>query len=132
MRISLSATHCTMKYLYASSIDSLQLHPDNSGSDFTIDLPQAIEANECALGGIFYQPHDEELFVLCDICEASTVRDTTLQILRLISKPGEMENLYFIPVTRKYIQRIRFRIVNGDLTEPTEALGTVTCVLLLK
>lgn len=122
-----------MKYLFVSSDDSLEYHPTNSTYDFTITLPQTIHGDwEIALGDITYVSHFEDLYVFCDLCEYSYVKDTSLPLLRLISGIGEFENLYFHTVTRNVIQRIRIFITNKNLETPSQDIGPVRLTLVMK
>ena len=117
-----------------SSNDSLHMHADNKSHDFTVELPRNLNASECALGVMIYSNTNptEELYVLCDICEESYAHNSMIPLLRVVLEPGEISNLYFVPITRKDIQRIRIRIVNEYLETPSQSLGIVHCTLLFK
>lgn len=122
-----------MKYLFVSSEDSLEYNPTNSTYDFTITLPQTIYGEwEIALAEIEYPSHFWDLYVFCDLCDSSYVRDRTLPLLRIVSQMGEFDNLYFHKTTRNVIQRLRITIKNKDLVTPTEDIGPVRLTLAMR
>ena len=122
-----------MKYLFLSSTDSLDLSPNNSTYDFTVTLPQTIMGEfKIALVEMHYTSHFEDLYVYCDIAEQSYVKDSSLPILRIVSQMGEFGNLYFFPVTRRAIQRIRVYITNKDFETPLQDAGPIRCTLVLQ
>ena len=91
-----------MKYLYVSSDDSLDLNTSNNAYDFTVNLPKSITGDfVIALGEITYTSHEEDLYVFCDLCEDSYIKNTSLPILRSVTHIGEFTNLYFHSTTRK-------------------------------
>ena len=122
-----------MKYLYLSSNDSLDYYPTNNPFDFTVNLPYSLSGQfVVALAEVHYTSHEEELFIFCDLCEDSYIKDNSLPILRTVSNIGEFSNLYFHTVTRKSIQRIRIYITNKNLDKPSYDIGPVRCLLILK
>ena len=128
----LHLTDCIMKYLFVCSEDSVDLNPANATYDFTISLPQELNGKfKIALGEITYTSHFEDLYVFCDLCEHSYIKDTSLPILRIVPKMGEFQNLYFHSVTRSNIQRIRIFITNSRLETPSQDVGPIRCTLLL-
>ncbi len=120
-----------MKYIFASSDDSLDFYPNNKSTDFTVELPRVIRASECALGEISFLSQSQDLVVLCDLCEESYYRDSLVPILRIVKAPGELENLYFVPITRHEIKRFHIRILTKQLEEPSDDLGVVICTLVI-
>lgn len=122
-----------MKFVYASSDDSLDFYPKNNSFDFTVNLPHSISGNLfIALGEIYYTSHGEDLLVFCDLCEDSFIKGTSLPVLRSVSHTGEFTHLYFHSVTRATIQRIRIYITNNNLETPSADIGPVTCLLIFK
>ena len=122
-----------MKYLFISSEDSLKYNPTNSTYEFTVTLPQTIHGDwEIALSEIEYASHFEDMYVFCDLCESSYVKDKTLPLLRVVSKMGVFQNLYFYSVTRKVIQRIRVFIRNKDLETPSQSVGPIRLTLVMR
>ena len=122
-----------MKYLFLSSNDSLELHPANSTYDFTVSLPQTMYGDwEIALAEVEYASHNEDMYVFCDLCEYSYVKSKTLPLLRVVSKIGEFEHLFFHKVTRNVIQRIRIFITNDELDTPAQDIGPIRLTLVVR
>ena len=123
-----------MKYLYLSSIDSLDYHPHNNYSDFTVELPQTLYGlYDCALGAISYTSDDDEpLYIYCDIIETSYINNAQSPILRIVDSPGEVNNLYYVTTTVPDVHRVRIKIRTVDGASPSSDLGVVRCTLLLE
>jgi hypothetical protein len=132
-------------HLFLSSLDSEALHPGNTPSDFTVELPQSIQLAgvwECAL--LDFQlsgatsPSDP--FCLCsDICEESYVGDNQLPIFRRISLKGKKKDLFmqfnplqYVTVKRDQFKRIRVFITSPRHTTVTVPSGELTCTLHLR
>lgn len=122
-----------MVFLFLSSTNSLQYHPDNTGTDFTVELPHVVHGQyECALSEIFYDNFQDDLYVYSDICEQNVVHNDYKPILRIVTQPGEVQSLYFMPVSRDSVQRIRIYLRDKDFKTPQVSLNTVRCTLVFR
>ena len=122
-----------MELLYTSSTDSLEYHPTNSTWDFTIELPKTLFGSwKCALADITYGGYSGSVYVFTDICKQSYIKDTTLPVLRRVSQSGEVNNLNYITVTRRNIQRVRIYIRDTNLNTLPSSSDPVHCTLVLK
>ena len=120
-------------YLFISSEDSNELNPANTSYDFTVTLPQTINGSfEIALAEMTYTSHNEDLYVFCDLCEHSFVKDSMLPILRAVTGVGGYQNLFYHKVTRNSIQRVRIFITNKKLEHPSQDIGPVHLLLILR
>ena len=119
-----------MKYVFVASTDSLDYHPSNVPHDFTVELPDTIIGKySCVLLDFYCLNITEELYVFCDICEQSYVKDHKLPLMRIITHTGEVTIPYYTPVTRRNIQRMRIYIRNKDLEAPALDIGPVRCTI---
>ena len=99
-------------YLYLNSSDCLFTHPQNVPSDFTIDLPEPLhfdnEKYEIAVTEVLYKgKRTIDLYMFCNICDTTFVREKTLPILRIIRQPNEIFAVpYYIPIYQKNISTV--------------------------
>ena len=122
-----------MTYVFLSSTDSLEYHPDNTSFDFTVELSHEIKgSHKVALCEIDFEPTGEDLYIFCDVCDDSHVLDRSLPLLRITDSPGEFSNLYFHNITRSFVQRIRIYIRNQNLSTPSTSIGPVRCTLVVE
>lgn len=122
-----------MEVLYVASTDSLDYHPANTSWDFTIELHKTLYGSwKCALADITFSGFNGAVYVFADICKQSYVKDTSLPVLRRVLYNGEMNNLNFVPVTRKSIQRVRITLRDINLNALPATSEPVYCTLLLK
>ena len=124
------------KYVILNSNDSADIYPDNTWSDFTVALSDPLTLNKgkwfCALGEIFYQDIEAQLFVFADICTYSHVLGTQLPLLRRIYNSGELINPYFVEINRKEISSIRIYIRNNKGEIPDLSISSIDCTLVFK
>ena len=121
-----------MPYLFLSSTDSLEYHPNNVSHDFTVELLQEMQGSfRIALCEIMFTSVTEDLYIFCDIAGQSQVKDELHPLLRIVSAPGEFSSLYFHKVSTPVFRRIRIYICNADMKEPTVNIGDVRCTLLI-
>ena len=123
-----------MLYLTLSSTDSLAFNPENSASDFTVELPRAIEGKfTCALLDFSCTDIGEDLYIFTDICEPEYVHDAVKPLLRIVTESGEITLPHFKPVARQMIQRVHVYIRNRYFNAPTHTLiGPVRITLGLE
>jgi hypothetical protein len=75
-------------YLYLTSEDSTDIPPENSPSDFTVELPRSLSLDgdwECCLKELCAPPGSEVLYVCSDLCLESFACDTSYPVLRVVS-----------------------------------------------
>ena len=127
------ATHVPVyqhRYLFLSSTDSTDLFPDNTSTQFTVELPSFIMGvTSIALMEFHCSNYNEPLFVFCDTVKSSHVKSTLLPVLRIVNSLGEVGNDYSIPSTRSDVIRLKFKIMNLNLEFPSYTLETVRLVL---
>lgn len=131
-------------YLFLNSQNSKYMHSDNSGTDFTIELPKTYELNghwECGLKEISVVSNEEKLYVCSDVCEESYVEDTMLPMLRVLYniKKGKKKESYFlfndpcyIKVKVDKLSRIRMFIRGSQLQSLKTDNFTLYCTLHLR
>ena len=125
-----------MEYLYLNSQDSQSTQPLNNAYDFTIDLPQPIIHNgkwKCALAEIiFSQSIRQDLYIYCDVCDYSYVRNTYGPILRIVKGSKVYAKPLYIPLKIQYLSRIRIYIRDENGQTPSDPLKQSRCTLLIK
>ena len=126
-----------MKHLFLSSKDSLDNYPNNTTSDFTIELKDKLTLDgtwECALREIKFAEEDlnEDCYIFTDICVDSYVLNNHLPVLRQISNSEKFVNPYYFQVNRKEIFSLRLYIRNQNLQLPSTLPESVHCVLSLR
>jgi len=123
-------------YLFLSSSDSLDSHPDNNAWNFTVDLNECIQLKgdwECALMDIQYGGDCGELYIYCDLSMPSYALGKFLPLLRIVKKPlSYVVNPYFMPVSHNYISHIRVYITNKQGTKPSFTPKKLRCTLQLR
>ena len=140
--ISFAMAHSERKhYLYLSSSDSELYYPNNTATDFTVELTETLNLPgewECSLLEIFFTKRIAgDIVVFSDLCANSNISNTKLPVLRFLQNGtyksnSSFLNLISLPITQREIQRIKIyiRTVSGDL--PTFIDKPVRCTLLLK
>lgn len=119
-------------YIHASSTDSLDLHPNNTSADFTIELPEVLKFRfKVGLVEFFSEYFNEPILVFSDFIESSYVASEEHALLRIVKSPGEFKHIQFHKGSRQSIKRIRIYLTNQNLEVPSTSLGRVTCSLLL-
>ena len=124
------------KHIFLNSDDSKHIHTKNNPYDFTVELSDPLELIgkwKVALSEIeFTGTSSSELYVYSDICQYNHVLDNQLPILRRVHYPGEVSHLYFIPINRPQIARIRIYIRDRYGQIPPNTIARLNCTLLLK
>lgn len=123
-------------YLFLTSNDCLDSHPNNHAWDFTTDLKTYVPLVgrwECALMDIRYTGKNEELYVYTDLCQSSYVSDSYLPILRIISNStSTFTNPYFIPTSLDYVNQIRVYIRTKEGNIPSFTPKHLRCTLQIQ
>ncbi|OOY49215.1 hypothetical protein BOW37_12775 [Solemya velum gill symbiont] len=133
-------------FLYLTNEDSKDTHPENTVTDFTIDLPKPLNLEgtwECALLEVGFSDNfkSDILYICTDVCEESVVCDTSHPVLRSVfnrsgSKKGwslkTFDKPIYLRLTRADLQRIRVN-VRGPRLVPLEIEGVqIACILHLR
>ena len=129
-------------YVYLSSKDSRDKHPENVPDDFIVELPRTLTLEgdwECSLREIKLSnsiEKEEELFVCTDVCEESFACDTYTPILRVVSTTRKTKTMtkmftdpFYVRVKQDRFQDIRIFIRGGRLKTTIIMTGTLTCTL---
>ena len=125
-----------MIHLYLSSLDSLSAFPDNLWYDFTVLLPKPLDLQgvySCALLEIdFDKKLNKDVYLFCDMCEYSYLRDGYQPILRVIQKTSVFTKLIYIPVKTSRINTIRIYIRDEEGQVPSLNVKSCRCTISLK
>ncbi len=123
-------------FLFLSSEDCLDTHPENNAWDFTVDFPKLLHTSgkwECALIEIECDSTThEDLYVLCDICEYSSVNSRFLPLLRIVNSKGCYHIPYFMGVSRSVVSQLTIYIRNKQLQTPAFRPKSLRCTLQLR
>ena len=128
-------------YLFISSSDSLSFHPDNKGSNFTVELPESVNLHgewEAALCDFYHNPEvNEILYVFCDLCDYSYIGNSLEPIIRKIypnstSTDFQFSSNYYINVKNKNINRIKVYIRDVNFGFPSSVTGDIHLTLHLR
>ena len=107
----MSAKPCKM-YAYVSSEPSTH-YPENTASDFTIQLPQVISGvKECGIIEVKLPTAPKKgLFLCSDLCVGSITNNLTLPVLRRMrQKIVAPNNVTYAPLKVQNFDTIRFYI----------------------
>ncbi len=132
-------------YLFLDCRDSLNLHKNNSASQFDIELPKAyaLDGNwECALKEISltfaFQPESDRLYVCCDFLEESYARNTLVPVLRNVTVDGDSARTitfadpFYAKVKSTDLRRLTVFIKDSELKPVTFERNDLYCVLHLR
>ena len=126
------APSCKM-YAYFNSNPSRH-YPDNTASDFTIQLPQTILGIH-ELGVIEVKLHatpKNALFLCSDLCRESIINDHTLPVLRrLEQKTVTPTTVTYVPLKVQDFDTIRFYVSNSS-GKPENLAGETRLTLHLR
>ena len=127
---------------FVKSSDSLNVFPENSANDFTIELPEQLYLKgewQCALHEIAFRDDiSQDIVVGCDMVDNSIIADSKHQVLRVISRRNSVvryvsfSELLWIPVSRDQIKRFRIVIKDEQLRLATFLSGEVTCTVEIR
>lgn len=102
-------------YLYVSSKDSLDYFPQNSGGDFTVELPVALKGVcDLALTHVYGDSiRVGYYYVFCSVCTHNIVHGREDKILGSFLESGTLDTTYYTPVDQARIKRIRFTVLSA-------------------
>jgi hypothetical protein len=105
-------------YVHISSSDCQLLYPDNTSTEFTVELPVAIntESYQVGLTQIYFK--GEAFCVLtADICQESIIHCTLSPVLATFFKSANIANPAYKTIVRDYIKRIHFTLQSSEKIE---------------
>lgn len=130
-------------YFFLEATDSMLTFPTNKLYDFTIELPFEYDFTGewvCGLSEFHSLTQNEStlgIYIFCDLCEDSFVKDCQLPILRRFQVSNEritflLQSPYYIRVVKKTTKRIRIYITDNHLRPATFLKDYCNCTLHLK
>ena len=128
-------------YLYLSSKNSLDVHPENSAFDFINELPTVLELEgrwDVALIELStdFKPQGD-IAILCDLCEPSLIKESWQPLLRKVPVKGKRFNRtyvlpYYTDVSHFTLKRVRVYIRDVNLNHFAVNEGSFECTLHLR
>ena len=101
-------------YLYLSSTDSLTSHPDNTATDFTVDLGRYLKLPDVVWQVALIDisgPITRNAYIYCDLCQSSLIDNGYAPVLRYLT-PNNETNFHptYVDVCKDSITRLRIFI----------------------
>ena len=127
-------------YLFLSSDDSKNYHPDNVGHMFTIELPERVKLEgtwEVAICDIHTEdPLSETVYLYSDISEYNYIKNSLKPVLRMIF-PSNINHMifpvrYYVLIRPKTLGRIKVYIRDRAKNIPNSLSERVELTLHLK
>ena len=128
-------------FFFFDSRDSKNHHPDNTSSDFTVELPKTYDLNgdwEVALKEIEVRVSEDLFYVFSDICQESYVSETLAPVLRSVRRDKKNKTLftftdpYYIQVRTDKLSRVRIFIRGRNLQLLVTDTTVLYCTLHLR
>lgn len=130
-------------YFFLSSEDYLtSIYPNNTPIDFICDLTEtySLEGDyECSVIDLIIKkrsgrPTPRTLYLFCDICSDSYVKETKLPLVKIIdTKNKELSLPIYINVKSSQFNKIRMYIKDGNLnTASVSPITVLMCTLHLR
>ena len=117
-------------YLFVSPNDSINLFPENTAQEFTVEFPSFImDVSTITLMEFHCSNLHEPLLVFCDTVKSSHIKNSLLPVLRVVESVGEFGNQYAMESTRSDVIRLKFKITTLNLDFPSYGLEAVRLVL---
>jgi hypothetical protein len=123
-------------YLFLDSRDSQSVHPNNTASEFTVELPRNYDLRgdwECALVEIRCRSNStSRIYVCSDIVQDSYIGNTLLSALRTVELRAKkivdltFSNPFYINVQTRELSRVSVFIRDREL-EPYRLTGSLYC-----
>ena len=104
-------------YVHITSTECQLFYPDNTSTEFTVELPVPItKSSQVGLTQVYFK--GEAFCVLStDICEESILNCSLRPVLATFCKSGDIVNPVYKPVTLDWIKRIRFSLQSSEKIE---------------
>ena len=127
-------------YLFLSSDDSKNYHPDNVAHSFTVELPERVNLDGnwmIALCDIYTEDLiTETLYLYSDICDYSYIKNSLEPVLRMIfpsNNHGQyFSEKYYIPIRAKTLGRIKVYIRDRSMNVPDSFSKRIALTFHLK
>jgi len=118
--------------------------------DFTVEMGKNIRLNdryECALIDAKFEipeleadeeeevcewKRDPNLFIFCDLCETSYIRDNFFPLLRMIKINDNILTPLYNPISRYEFNKVRVYIRTIDMNIPLFMFESFTCTIHFK
>lgn len=137
-------------HLHLSSSDSRDIYPNNTASDFRVQLPRSLRLQgkwEGALLNISYWPQvhstsrkPDELYICSDLVGSCYALNSLHPVLKRISMPDQENakiNIHFaspdfLPLIQNTVQNLRIYIIDNTSQSPSFIRKDLYCTLLLR
>lgn len=125
------------QYVFCTSKDSLNFHPDNNSHSFIVELPYLLTLSgdwECGLVDVKFEtltPIQIPVINICsDLCVNSCLGSERVPILRRLLHPNQpLVNPYYIRLASDQIQRFRIYLMYDTRTVESLPLTKLYCTL---
>lgn len=109
-------------YILVSSLDSRDLYPENSYSDFTVELHRGIDTRtfEIALIQVFGVsfPGNQLFYIFSPVCQTSLVSGEERDLLGQFYEFGSVSNPIYNKFAQESVKRIRFSLRTPQIETP--------------
>ena len=136
-------------YMFITSKDCLDVHPDNDFADFTIQLPRPIDLRGDGGGGVDWEMALIDVAIvtnkgfslyqtvvfMCDLVESSHLRDRQIPLLRILPGPlvngSSVQIPYYMKLNTLSFASLRIYLTDDELKPilTNEDNLTLTCTL---
>ena len=128
-------------YLFVCSSDSLNVHENNVGSDFIVQLPQTYHLDgkwDCALIEASFVPdfeeHTDQILICTNVIAPSYVKNTSRRVLRRIEILQDKTDLtfnhkFYFDVNQTELSRLNIYVLNEELQLAGFKVDKVNCTL---
>ena len=116
---------------FLSNEDSADIYPNNTNSNFTVELPEPLELNQdylCCLTEINFSGADNSYIICSDIIDYSHYNGSLHPVLRIVNRSTVFNKPYLFTLKQNRISRIQISIQTPDGKFPT-LTGVTRCVL---
>ena len=125
-------------FIFLSSEDSLSDHPDNTPSNFIVELKESLQIiGECEVGICDFfcsETISQKCYIFLDIVDYSYVRNSLEPILRTLMPSNASSSIFFpiifyFPIKVNSLNRIRVYIKDNQMRLLTTLSGAVSLSL---
>ena len=128
-------------YLFLNSADSAEQHPDNTCTDFTVELPRTYLFDgvwECCLKEVATDIDEDFFYVCTNICQESYVENTLFPVLRAVTRPRSktrfysFEDPFYLKLSVDAVNRVRIFIRGRGLRPISSPGSSFRCTLHIR
>jgi hypothetical protein len=126
-------------YIYASSQDSKDRHPENQVNDFIVEPPEPIELEGTWEIGLVescssIKTDSTHVYLCCDLCEVSAFYGRQVPVLRKLKPKGTFRPPLpmYINVKKADIRWIHLYIVDEKLNPISSPAASFNCTIQLR